>query len=62
MRLTDFYSTPAPAPEQQAGQSSPAGRVPMGGGTGAGGTSVAISWLGFLLALILLRIVYEMGD
>lgn len=60
MRLSDIYSSFAPA-EQPASQAGPASdstpkSAPMSG------AATAVSWIGVLLALVLLRVVYEVGE
>jgi hypothetical protein len=67
MRFSDLYAgygSPGMVAEQPASQPASAGQSQAGGKAAppAHPHAVTISWLGLLLALILLRLVYEFSD
>jgi hypothetical protein len=63
VRLTDFYAgTANPVPQQVSQGASPDRNTAPAQSMAASGNATAISWIGILIALVLLRIVYEVSD
>jgi hypothetical protein len=63
MRLTDIYaSTVSPADRADAPSPGPTASRDVAAKPAMAQHAVTISWIGMLLALVLLRVLYEFGE
>jgi hypothetical protein len=57
-----FYNTPSPETTQPISQPLSPNRNTSPAGMVTANTAVAVSWVGLVIAVIALRVVYEMSD
>jgi hypothetical protein len=62
MKLTDLYAGTANPDAQPVSQGASTDRNTAPTPLAVGGQAITISWLGVLIALVLLRIVYEVSE
>lgn len=60
--LSDFYSQPTPVQQMSASPADAARDSAPKPATAPMANATAVSWIGVLLALVLLRVVYEMSE